>query len=458
MTRGYSCFSQKVTLDNGLVEHDVQESSIRPHDCTGKEPMLVEMSHLPSRWQQNVRSILTPADRLDLELLRRSLPTTTPAKPSLDRPVQLFSSDPRQEASARVSPDHQRQFDGLNVRGLLIEPRPVSPGSPVGCPGLAKAGPSPPRWASSQTMTAARTAGGLAAEALEKVARAAAAADKAAVASTWVPGNRFRVGLEKLVHLATHEAQTAAGKDELSARRDTVSRARHAERAEPSPRERLEKLKAAEVAIFRRESDEIRERAAFERAIQNHELKTNAVDAREYMQNSQRQTAEALEAELATKMKDTKRREIEVEVERRRSLEKRQADVEAAKARIVQGREGRAKQALSFAESRAFTANASQLARLVGKHSTTSCKVQTKRGLRRWVKGQKTRKEDMRLRMLKRVQELQERKRYYFDESFCRHSSKLDWDPGVGLFWTHVSSLHGCQCRPDDSVAPNTVR
>ncbi len=323
--------------------------------------------------------------------------------------------DPGREAGARASPDEQRQLDGLDGRGLaLVEPRPISPGSPVGRPGLVKTGAAPPpRWASSQTMTAARTAGGLAAEALEKVAKAAAAADKAALASTWVPGNRFRVGLEKLVHLATHEAQDAVGKEELSARRDTVSRARQAERAEPSPRERLERLRAAEVAIFRLESDEIRERAALERAIHDHELKANAVEAREYMRISQRQTAEALEAELATKMKDSKRREVEAEGERRRSLEKRRSDVEAAKARLAQGREGRAKQALSLAESRAFTANASQLARLMGKHATASCKVQTRKGLSQWVKSQKAHKEDMRRRMLKRVQELQERKRYH---------------------------------------------
>lgn len=323
--------------------------------------------------------------------------------------------DPGREVGAHASPDEQRQLDGLDGRGLvLVEPRPISPGSPVGRPGFAQTGPAPPpRWASSQTMTAARTAGGLAAEALEKVAMAAAAADKAAVASTWVPGNRFRMGLEKLVHLAAHEAQDAVGKEELSTRRDAVSKARQAERAEPSPRERLERLRAAEVAIFRREADEIRERAALERAIHGHEMKTNAVEAREYMRVSQRHTAKALEAELATKMKDSKRRKAEAEGERQRSLEKRRSDLEAAKARVAQGRKGRAKQALSLAESRAFTANASQLARLVGKHATASCKVQTKKGLNQWVKSQKVYKEDMRRRMLKRVQELQERKRYY---------------------------------------------
>lgn len=409
-----------MALENGLGEHRVPESSIRPRDCTGREPVLVEMSHLPSRWQRNVRSRLTPADRLELELLRRSLPAIIPADSWLGgRPVQLLSGRPQREAGAFAPTDEPRQFNGLDGRGLvLVEPRPVSPGSPLGRSGRGVLAPSPPRWASSQTMAAARTAGGLAAEAMEKVARAAAAADEAATASTWVPGNRFRMGLEKLVHLAAHELQDATEKAGLSARRDTVSRARHAEHAEPSPRDRLERLKAAEAAIFRRESDEINDRAAFEKAIHNHELKINAVEAREYVRESRRHAVEALEAELSNKVADSKRRESEVEVERRRSLEKRQADVQAAKARATKRREGRTNQALSLAESRAFTENASQLARYVGKHASVSHKAQNARGMRQWVKGQKLHKEDMRRRMLRRVQNLQEQKRCVFNDGF----------------------------------------
>lgn len=403
-----------MTLENGLGEHRVSEGGIRPNDCTGREPVLVEMSHLPSRWQRNMRSRLTPADRLELELLRRSLPATTPAESSLDGgPVQLLSSRPRQEADAFAPTDDPRQFDGLDGRGLvLVEPRPLSPGSPPGRFGRGVLAPSPPRWASSQTTAAAPTAGGLAAEAMEKVARAAAAADEAATASTWVPGNRFRMGLEKLVHLAAHELQDTAEKAELSARRNAVSRARRAEHAEPSPRDRLEGLKAAEAAIFRNESDEINDRAALEKAIHDHELRMNAVEARGYQRESRRYVTEALEAELANKMADSRRRESEVERERHRKLEKRQADVQAAKARVTKRREGRTNQALRLEQSRVFTANVSQLAWHVGKHASMSYKAQNARGMRQWVTGQKLHKEDMRRRMLRRVQELQEQKRY----------------------------------------------
>ncbi|CAN0537052.1 unnamed protein product, partial [Ectocarpus sp. 12 AP-2014] len=202
----------KVTLETGYVEHHVPEGSIRPRDCTGVEPALVEMSHIPSRWQWNARSFLTPADRLELELLRRSLPTTTATKPSVgERPLELLSANPRREADACMAAEELRRFNGLGGRGFVPDdPRPISPGSPVARADPRAMGPSPPRWAGSQTMAAARTAGGLAARALEKVARAAVAADAAAATSTWVPGNRFRVGLEKLVQMAAHEAQDAA--------------------------------------------------------------------------------------------------------------------------------------------------------------------------------------------------------------------------------------------------------
>ncbi|CAN0006826.1 unnamed protein product [Ectocarpus sp. 12 AP-2014] len=403
----------KVTLETGYVEHHVPEGSMRPRDCTGVEPALVEMSHIPSRWQRNTRSLLTPADRLELELLRRSLPTTTMTKPSVEeRPLELLSANPRREAEACMAAEELRRLNGLGGRGLVLgDPRPISPGSPVGRADPRAMGPSPPRWAGSQTMAAARTAGGVAERALEKVARAAVAADAAAATSTWVPGNRFRVGLEKLVQMAAHEAQDAAKEVELSARRDTVSRARQTERIEPSPRCRVEKLKAAEVAIFRREADEISRGAALERAIHDHELKVNAAEAREYMRDGKRLMAESVKADLENQKCIIKKRESDVEEERQRNLDKRNADVDSAKARVAQRRKDRAKQELRRAESNTFTANASQLARHVCKHAAVSYRAQNTRGMRRWAKGNKNHEEDGRRRMLRRVQELQEQKR-----------------------------------------------
>ena len=85
----------------------------------------------------------------------------------------------------------------------------------------------------------------------------------------------------------------------------------------------------------------------------------------------------------------------------------------AAKARVTQRQAERSKKALYVAESNAFTANTSQLARYVGKYATMSHKSQNARGMRQWVKGKKVHEEDTRRRMLRRVQQLQEQKRYH---------------------------------------------
>ncbi|CAN0152886.1 unnamed protein product, partial [Scytosiphon promiscuus] len=403
----------KVTLENGMAKDSVPESSIRPLDSTGRETALVEMSHLPSRWQRKARSLLTPDDRLELELLRRSLPATAAAElPRRESPMQLLAREPGPEADASVGADELRRFNASDTRRpVQVEPGAVAPGSPPGRGGGRMMSQSPPRWAGSQTMSAVRTAGGLAARALEKVARAAAAADKATAASTWVPGNRFKVGLEKLVHMAAHEAQDSAEKEGLSARREAVAKARHEERAEPSPRDRLEKLKAAEVAIFRRESDEMKNRVALERAMHGDELKASAAEAREYMRSGRKLAAKVLEEELTKQISGIKKWESNVNGERQRKLDARDADVAAAQERAIRRRESRAKQALCVAESAAFTSHASQLARHLGKFTTTSHKTQNVRGMRRWVKDQKIHKEDTRRRMLKRVQELQDEKR-----------------------------------------------
>ncbi|CAN0537060.1 unnamed protein product [Ectocarpus sp. 12 AP-2014] len=163
--------------------------------------------------------------------------------------------------------------------------------------------------------------------------------------------------------------------------------------------------------MFRREADEINRRAALERAIHDHELKVNAAEAREYMRDGKRLTAESVKADLENQKCIIKKRESDVEEERQRHLDKRNADVDSAKARVAQRRKDRAKQELRRAESNTFTANASQLARHVCKHATVSYRAQNTRGMRRWAKGNKNHEEDGRRRMLRRVQELQEHKR-----------------------------------------------
>lgn len=395
------------------MEQNVSDDRLRPLDRTGIELALVEMSHLPSRWQRAARSLPTPADRLELELLRRSLLTTTPTAYSEGGPLQLLCEAPPHEAGAIPVPAGElpHNFDGLSGRGIPMPSRLHSPGSPAGRDD-SRPGPPPLRWVGSQTMSAAKSRGGPAVEDLEKVARAAAAEDEATAASTWIPGNRFRRDLEKLVQLAARDSQDASKERELSARRENVCRARNVERGGPSPRDRLEKLKAADVAIFRRESDALKDRSASEKARDEASRVVNVATVRGSMRDGKQLARLWVEDRQEKETADVRRREDELGVERHRQLEKRNADVTAAKTRATQRQAERSKKALYVAESNAFTANTSQLARYVGKYATMSHKSHNARGMRQLVKGKKVHEEDTRRRMLRRVQELQEQKRY----------------------------------------------
>lgn len=403
-------FEIKVTLDNGWVEPQVPHTCLRPYDRTGKETALVEMSHLPSRWRQEARSRLTPDDRLEMELLHRSLAPTAEhgevrslLREDKYRHERLLTLSPCADISSSggIAVDELGRFNGLSGRVLL---RPESP--------VARMETSlVPRWAGSYTISTARNAEGLAAEALEKVARVAAAADEAVATRTWVPGNRFKRNLEKLVHLAAFESQNAAEDRELTARREAVVRTKIVEHAEPTPRDRLERLKAAEVAIFRREADERRCKAALDNALDRANRVANAAEAKECMRDSKELTDSCAKARRIRQIAESKQREDEVKHEHDVSLEKRNVDVQIAKARAFERRASREKQALCRAESNTFTANASQIARHVGKYSTISSKANAIGNKRRWVKGQQVHKEEMRRRMLKRVEELQETKR-----------------------------------------------
>ena len=396
------------------MEQNIPDDRLRPLDRTGIELALVGMSHLPSRWQRTARSLLTPTDRLELELLRRSLPTTTPVEYSEGGPPQLLREGPPHEAGAIPAPAGElpHNFDGLSGRGISLQPRLHSPGSPAGRDDT-RLGPPPIRWAGSQTMSAAKSRGGGAVGDLEKLARAAAAEDEATAASTWIPGNRFRRDLEKLVQMATRDSQDASKERELSARRENVCRVRNVERGGPSPRDRLEALKAADVAIFRRESDALKDRSASEKARDEASRAVNVATVKGSLREGKQLAKLWIEDRQEKQIADVRKRENEVEVERHRLLEKRQADVAAAKARVTQRQAERSKKALYVAESNAFTANTSQLARYVGKYATMSHKSQNARGMRQWVKGKKVHEEDTRRRMLRRVQQLQEQKRYH---------------------------------------------
>lgn len=415
----FAHFFQKVTLDSGRVNYRVPESCLRPYDRTGKEHALVEMSHLPSCWQRDARCPSTPADTVELELFRRSLPYTDQVDqpPAAESPNKLLrekpaigSANPNSRADS-ISTDKMCCLIGPDVRGIVPGIRLSPTRSPVRHRG-PRISPRAPLWAGSQTVSVARCARGLAASASDRIDAVPSEADKAAVENTWVPGNRFRRDLEKLVYLAARESQGAIEKRELSARRETVSRARNAEHFEPTPRERLESLKAADVAVFRREFLEKKVDAAFEKARETAERSANAADARGYKLDCSRLTKTYMETRLEKQVDDIKDRDAMMEEERLQKVEQRHLDVEIAKARAMQRRADQTKQASRHTECNTFASNTSQLTRYLGKYATKSHRAQTAGVLRKRVKEQKSDKQEMRWRMLKRVQELQKQKRY----------------------------------------------
>lgn len=373
-----------------------------------------------------MREMLTPSDRLESELLRRTLSPTTPA-PSLPirTPIALVpDTSPRTCNYARLFVDGDGKLDGVSASDLKhlgrlgihkYDPiaRPLWPGNPLG-PDPSQADSAAPHWEGSKNLSPTR-ASALAAEALDKVARAAAtgvaARDGVATATTWVPGNRFRRDLEKLVSLAAQEAKDAAAQIELDTKRRAVLSARSEGQDELTPRQRLQRLKAAEMAIFRREVDEQRHRTAAENAAEDI-MRSNAVaEAREDERDSAETARLEVKVRRANQVADIKRRERELREEREREEQRRQGDVKRAKNRQRRRRTDRARQAASRAESNAFSTNASELIRHVRKHTSVCRKTQETEGMRKWVKDQKAHKDEMRQRLLERVKELQEHKR-----------------------------------------------
>lgn len=384
------------------------------------------MSHLPSRWQLSARTAISPSDRVSMEILRHTLPLTNAVPPQSTgtAPIVLVRNHPRTSNHARLLTHRNGTLEGLHaseverlgsltVRKHDPELAPTSVGNAL-LQEAPRADPSAPRWTGSKTISTGR-AGGLAAGVLNKMARAvavgAAVGDGLVAASTWVPGNRFRRDLEKLVSLAAQQAHDAAERKELDARKQVVLHTRNGERGEPSPRERLGRLKAAEMAIFRREVEEIRARATAERSAEDFVRSNTVAGARA----NERESAEFVRADTgarrAKQIVDITRRQMGVEGVRRRETEKRGGDVETAKLRERQRRAGRARQAHLRAESSTFAASASELMRHVRKHTTMCHKAQHAGRMRKWVKGQKAYEEEMRRRLLERVKELQEQKR-----------------------------------------------
>lgn len=405
----------QVTLDNGGVEPSVPMACLRPFDRTGKEYALVEMSHLPSKWQWSARNNLTPSQRVESELLRRTLPLTTPAASSSTvsprAPIHAHLSSDEDSKSRGVFAGDLDRLQAREVHKYDPEARPLSRGDTLG-PSPAQLHPSIPRWEGSTNLSPTRNGSGVVG-AVDEVAKAVAVKDGVTMATTWVPGNRFRRDLEKLVSMAAQEAQDAVVREELELKRQAVLLAKGGgtNKDDLTPRQRLERVKAAEIAIFRREVAEQREMTAAENAAQQCARSNAVLEAREHARDSAETARLGMQVMRANQIADNKLREDELEEEREREQAKRQGDVEMAKYRERRRRRARAKQMATRDASNAFTANASELIRHVRKHTSACYKAQVSEGMKQWVIGQKKHKDEMRRRLLERVKELQKRKR-----------------------------------------------
>lgn len=269
-------------------------------------------------------------------------------------------------------------------------------------------------WEGSKILSTTR-AEALAAGALNKVERAAtkgvAMKEGVATATRWMPGNRFRRDLEKLVSLAAQEAKDTAAHIELDAKRQAVLSARTAGKDELTPRQRLQRLKTAQIAIFRRQAEERRNRTATENAAESVVRSDAVAEAREDERDSTKTARLEMKVRRANRVADIERREGELGEEREREKQRRQRDVKRAKNREQRRRIDRARQAATRTESNLFTTNASELLRHVRRHSSLCNKARESEGMRKWVKEQRVHKDDMRRRLLERVKELQDQKR-----------------------------------------------
>lgn len=414
----------KVTMDNGWVKSHVPENRLRPYDRTGKELALVEMSHLPSWWQRKARTFLTQVEALELELLRKSLRFASVTRISPLQPGRLLRNNlPRDTALpalSRADDGHQNDIAACekdlllmgNGHALADGLTQCSKGSTVEGDGVRTSFSSARRWAGSTKISGVKTLGGAAVRGgAGKDLTTVLTVDKAASARTWVPGNRFKRGLEKLVQQTALESQQEKRERDLRAKKDAIAKARSTEHPELTPRVRIEIEKAKEIAEFRRESDEVQYRAALENEIGKAERANKVAMAKEQeiicKRLSKLYTEERLEEQLA----DIKQSAERVNEERTKKAELWGQDVQIAMDRAMQSKRERARQAIRRAECSTFTSNASRLVRYVRQHETMSRKARSANRKRQWVERNKAQKEELHRRLLRRVEDLQSQNR-----------------------------------------------
>lgn len=409
-------------MDNGWVESHVPENRLRPYDRTGKELALVEMSHLPSWWQRKARTSLTPVEAFELKRLRKSLRFASVTQISPLQPGRLLRNDPPRDmallALCRADGGHLNGIAACekdlivtgNGRALAEGLTPCPKGSTVGGDDVITSFSSARHWAGSTKISGVKGLGG-------KQLTTFLTVDKAVSARSWVPGNRFKWGLEKLVQQTALESQQEKRERDLRAKKDAVAKARSAEHSELTPRVRIEIQKAKEIAEFRRETDEVQYRAALENEIGKAERANKVAMAKEEEIISKRLSKLYMEEKLEEQLADIKKSAERVEEERNKKTELWGKDVQIAMARAMQRKRERARQAKRREECFTFTANASRLVRNVRQHETMSRKARSVNWKKLWVQRNKAEKEDLHRRLLRRVEDLQSQNRLV--TSYC---------------------------------------
>ncbi|CAM9438906.1 unnamed protein product, partial [Discosporangium mesarthrocarpum] len=404
----------QVLLDNQGQERRAPEGRLRPHDCTGREKALVDLSALPSPWCRAERDNLTPSERVKMDLTQRSLPPTSDSScRSGTQGVFVVSNSagntPRGENFAPRSP-RGAGFGrgGTNEKALM----PVVGKQTLLARGACHPSPLRPHSAAARTQAKKQAVNGWTASVDKEAAAEVVPKHGLLGAVQWVPGNRFRRDLEKLVALSAEQAQAQSDERDLEDRRQSVRLARSGERSEPSPRERLERLRAAEMALHRREVLERREHATAERASEQQGRVEAAASARE----ASRTRRESLQLRLDEARTERALEAVEGHRQTERMLhqmvEVRRAEGNVARERAEGRRALHTRQAVAVAENLGFAVGMSQVMRYCQRQRAAEKRAREKGGLRQQVRDRRVCKEEVRQRLLLRVEELQSQKRH----------------------------------------------
>ncbi|CAM9392103.1 unnamed protein product, partial [Choristocarpus tenellus] len=426
--RAYGNGTYQVHTSQRYVSQKVQDTEFQCLEYTNQEKALVDLSYLPSPWRRLDCENLTISDRVNIEFIRRSLPstrntcflsdTTSPQKFG-HRAKTLISKStentPRQMPSMHLKlPVVDRLGHTLGASPHIYPSRPHSAASAhtKKCVMNQAEQCNTQHWGSSHGFLTGR-GGEIGPQAASSVGLNldVVTGQGMADAVAWVPDNRFHRDLEKLISLASMQAVAESKARILTDKRDAVQRARSEEHVEPTPRERLQRLRIAETAWCRREASEQRKWEAGEQAEQRMRRMCSAVAAREAAQK--RQEAILLSTQETQMERAMGAVEDKIDMERKlyQILEARRTKTNAVQERAREERETHARYAMAVSESAGFSSKVSQLQRCDQKNSFVKRRARERGSLKQQVLDKRAHKDEMRHTLLCRTKEQQMQKR-----------------------------------------------